>query len=62
MEQNIIYIPIALALLGLVFMLVKMVNRIKEASAEEEEAEQEADLGPSEVDLLTEIRDQLAKG
>lgn len=45
-----------------VFMLVKMVNRIKEATAEKEEAEPEADPGPSEVDLLTEIRDQLAKG
>jgi len=46
-----------------VFLLVKMVNRVKEASAEEEEAaEPEADPGPSEVDLLTEIRDQLAKG
>jgi len=45
-----------------VFMLVKMVNRVKEASAKEEEAEPEADPGPSEVDLLKEIRDQLAKG
>ena len=45
-----------------VFMLVKMVNRIKEASAEEEAAEPEADPGPNEVDLLTEIRDHLAKG
>ena len=44
-----------------VFMLVRTVNRIKEASTEEEVAEPEADPGPSEVDLLTEIRDHLAK-
>ena len=46
-----------------VFLLVKMVNRVKDAAAkDEEEAEPEADPGPSEIDLLTEIRDQLAKG
>jgi len=40
-----------------VFMLVKMVNRLKgEAEEEEEEAP-----GPSETDLLGEIRDLLAK-
>ncbi len=45
-----------------VFLLVKMVNRIKEASAkEEEEAAEEAPAGPSQEDLLAEIRDLLAK-
>jgi large conductance mechanosensitive channel len=44
-----------------VFMLVKMVNRVKEAGEKEEAAEPEADPGPNEVDLLTEIRDHLAK-
>jgi len=43
-----------------VFMLVKSVNRIKEsamkAEAEEEEAAPE---GPTEIELLTEIRDSL---
>lgn len=40
-----------------VFMLVKMVNKVKgEAPAEEE-----APAGPSETDLLIEIRDALAK-
>jgi len=44
-----------------VFMLVRYVNRLKEKAAKEEEAAEEAPAGPSEVDLLTEIRDALAK-
>ena len=45
-----------------VFMLVKSVNKAKEAAAKEEEAVAEAaPAGPSEIDLLTEIRDSLAK-
>ena len=44
-----------------VFMLVKMVNRIKDAAAKEEEVVEEAPAGPSQEDLLTEIRDLLAK-
>ncbi len=44
-----------------VFMLVKMVNRIKDASAKEEEAAPEAPKGPTELEVLLEIRDQLAK-
>ncbi|WP_150526403.1 large conductance mechanosensitive channel protein MscL [Roseibium sediminis] len=44
-----------------VFMLVKNVNRIK-AMAEKEKAEEPAaPAGPSEIDLLTEIRDALRK-
>ena len=43
-----------------VFMLVKSVNKAKEAAIKEEEAAPEAPKGPSEVDLLTEIRDALA--
>jgi len=43
-----------------VFLLVKSVNRIKEAAEKEEEAVEEQK-GPSELDLLTEIRDALAK-
>lgn len=44
-----------------VFLLVRAVNRVKEAAtrAEEPEAEPEAPKGPSEVELLTEIRDAL---
>lgn len=43
-----------------VFMLVKMVNRVKEAAAKKEEAPaEEAPAGPSETDLLIEIRDAL---
>lgn len=42
-----------------VFMLVKMVNRVKEASAEEEEAAPEEPAGPTQEELLTEIRDAL---
>ncbi len=44
-----------------VFMLVRYVNKVKEASAKAEEAAPEAPKGPSEVDLLTEIRDALQK-
>lgn len=43
-----------------VFMLVRYVNKIKDATAAEEEAVVE-DAGPSEIDILKEIRDSLAK-
>lgn len=43
-----------------VFMLVKTVNRIKDAAMKaEEEKPEEAPAGPTEVELLTEIRDSL---
>ncbi|MBV7396281.1 large conductance mechanosensitive channel protein MscL [Mameliella sediminis] len=44
-----------------VFMLVKMVNRIKDAAAkkEQEAPKEEAPKGPTELDLLVEIRDVL---
>ena len=42
-----------------VFMLVKMVNRIKEAAAKEEEAAEEEPAGPTQEELLAEIRDAL---
>ncbi|MGR3635782.1 MAG: large conductance mechanosensitive channel protein MscL [Shimia sp.] len=46
-----------------VFMLVRYVNKVKEAAAEaEEEAPaEEAPAGPSELDVLLEIRDSLEK-
>ena len=44
-----------------VFMLVRYVNKVKEATAKKEEEAPAAPAGPSEVDLLTEIRDALAK-
>lgn len=44
-----------------VFMLVKMVNRIKEAAEGEKEEAPAAPKGPTELDVLLEIRDQLAK-
>lgn len=44
-----------------VFLLVKMVNRVKDAAATEEEAAEEAPAGPSELDILMEIRDALKK-
>ena len=45
-----------------VFMLVKTVNRIKDAAMKAEEVkEEEAPAGPTEIELLTEIRDALAK-
>ena len=42
-------------------MLVRYVNKVKEASAKKEVAVEKAPVGPSEVDLLTEIRDALKK-
>lgn len=47
-----------------VFMLVKMVNRVKDAATREEEAAAPAEAapaGPSELDVLLEIRDALKK-
>ena len=44
-----------------VFMLVRTVNRVKDAATEEEEAVPEEPAGPTELDILIEIRDQLAK-
>ncbi|KAJ54863.1 mechanosensitive ion channel protein MscL [Actibacterium mucosum KCTC 23349] len=46
-----------------VFMLVRYVNKVKEAAEkkEEEAPVEEAPAGPTELDLLTEIRDALAK-
>jgi large conductance mechanosensitive channel len=44
-----------------VFLLVKAVNRVKEAAERSKEKEAEADPKPTEVDLLMEIRDALKK-
>ena len=44
-----------------VFQLVRYVNKVKDAAIKEEEAVEEAPAGPTELDLLTEIRDSLAK-
>ena len=46
-----------------VFMLVRYVNKAKEAASkkEEEAPAEEAPAGPTEVELLMEIRDSLAK-
>ncbi|THH36819.1 large-conductance mechanosensitive channel protein MscL [Aliishimia ponticola] len=42
-----------------VFMLVKMVNRVKDAAVAEGEPVPEAPSGPTQEELLTEIRDAL---
>ncbi len=42
-----------------VFMLVKTVNRVKEAAEKDDEIAPEVVTGPSEKDLLMEIRDAL---
>lgn len=42
-----------------VFLLVKGVNRMRAAVEKDEEVAPEVDTGPSEKDLLTEIRDAL---
>ncbi len=44
-----------------VFMLVKMVNRIKSAAEKPDEVAPEVATGPSELDVLLEIRDALKK-
>jgi large conductance mechanosensitive channel len=44
-----------------VFMLVKMVNRIKSAAEQPKEAAPAVETGPSELDVLLEIRDALKK-
>ena len=44
-----------------VFMLVRYVNKIKDAATKTAEPEPEAESGPSELDILIEIRDSLAK-
>ncbi|GAA6209413.1 large conductance mechanosensitive channel protein MscL [Cognatishimia sp. WU-CL00825] len=46
-----------------VFMLVRYVNKVKEAAEKKEEAApaEEAPAGPSELDVLLEIRDSLKK-
>ena len=42
-----------------VFMLVKTVNKAKDAAMKEEAAEEEAPKGPTQEELLAEIRDAL---
>lgn len=44
-----------------VFMLVRTVNKIKDAATEDEAPAEEAPKGPTQEDLLTEIRDLLKK-
>ena len=42
-----------------VFLLVKMVNKVKDAASEPEAPAEEAPAGPTQEELLTEIRDAL---
>ena len=44
-----------------VFMLVRYVNKIKDATTKAEEAAPEEPKGPTELEVLLEIRDALAK-
>lgn len=44
-----------------VFMLVRYVNKVKAAAEKPAEVVEAAPAGPSEIDLLTEIRDSLKK-
>lgn len=44
-----------------VFLLVKMVNRVKEAAVKKETEAAAAPAGPTELDILMEIRDALKK-
>ena len=44
-----------------VFMLVKFVNRIKSAAERPDDVAPEVHTGPSQLDVLLQIRDQLAK-
>lgn len=43
-----------------VFMLVRYVNKVKDATAKKEEEKPAEPAGPTEIDLLKEIRDSLA--
>lgn len=45
-----------------VFLLVRMVNRVKAAAEKPDEVAPEVPTGPSELDVLLEIRDSLKKG
>ena len=45
-----------------VFVLVKMVNRVKAAATRPDEVAPEVKTGPSELDVLLQIRDALADG
>ena len=45
-----------------VFMLVKIVNRIKSAAERPDDIAPEVHTGPSELDVLLQIRDSLASG
>ena len=44
-----------------VFMLVKMVNRIRSAAEKPDEVAPEVKTGPSQLDILIEIRDALKR-
>ena len=44
-----------------VFLLVKMVNRVKAAAEKPDDAAPEVETGPSELDVLIEIRDALKR-
>ncbi|WP_299566164.1 large conductance mechanosensitive channel protein MscL [uncultured Sulfitobacter sp.] len=44
-----------------VFMLVKLVNRIKSAAEKPDDVAPTVETGPSQLDVLLEIRDSLAK-
>ena len=44
-----------------VFMLVKMVNKVKASAEKPEDVAPEVDTGPSELDVLLEIRDGLKR-
>ena len=44
-----------------VFMLVRFVNKVKDAAMPAETEAEEAPAGPSELDVLLQIRDSLAK-
>ena len=52
-----------LIIVFVVFMLVRYVNKVKEAAAKEEEAAPapEEPKGPTELEVLLEIRDSLKK-
>jgi large conductance mechanosensitive channel len=50
-----------LIIAAVVFFLVKFVNKVKDSAVKAEEAAPEAPAGPSELDVLLEIRDSLKK-
>ena len=61
-EAEILYGLVINTIISFIFVALAVFFVLKAYNATKKEEEEEADSGPSEIDLLTEIRDSLAKG